>query len=355
MRILYVITGLMSGGAEKQLFLLATNLPKGFEVKVCAFVDGPFREKFKEKGIEVIILERNLEGARKFLSIVEAFRPDLVHSWLPHANVFCKLCRMRKKFNLITSTRVKEIGYFHYQTLERMTDFLSYMTIVNSYTLRDFLVDGFKYKKSKVKVIYNGFEPRKPDPKSRIKKSLGIEGKKVISVIANFRRQKDFPTAVRTAKELLRLREDFCFLFVGDGKEKPNIEKMVKKMDPEKNILFLGERRDVPEILSQSDIFLLTSLYEGQSNSIIEAMFYKCPIVATNIEENREILRNGKDGLLFRTKKPKEAAEAIDRILSDGALAARLRKSSAEKAKRLFSTKEMVNSYLKVYKKFSRN
>lgn len=347
-RIVYIITGLTKSGTETQLYYLVKSLPKNYKIKICTFVDGYYGKKLREEGYDVILLDKTPRGIKQFLKIINNFKPDIVHSFLPHANIFCKICRIFRNFNLITSIRVKEVKYLHFNIFERITDFLSDKTIVNSYVLKDFLTKKLKFRKRKIKVIYNFFLSKKLSGKN-IRKELNVEDKKVITTVANFRKQKDYPTAVRTAKELLKYRNDFVFLFVGEGKEKPKIEKMVKKQGLKNNIKFLGMRTDVPELLSQSDIFFLPSLYEGQSNSIIESMFYKCPIVTTNIPENSELLTNNKEAFLVETKNHKKMAEKINSLLENPKLRKTFQEKANKKAKNLFKNKKTLFNYLEIY------
>ncbi|RMD57762.1 glycosyltransferase, partial [Candidatus Woesearchaeota archaeon] len=97
---------------------------------------------------------------------------------------------------------------------------------------------------------------------------------------------------------------------------------------------FLGYRPDVKELIAISDVCVLSTHYEGQSNALLEYMALKKPIVATNIEENREIITNGKEGILVPEERPDLLAQAITLLLEDKKLAKRLGSAAFERVKK---------------------
>lgn len=345
-KILYVITGLTRSGTEKQFYYLIKNLPKNYKVKICTFVDGYYSRELKKENYDVIILRRNFGSIKNFLNILDKFNPDLVHSFLPHANIFCKTAKLFRNYKLICSMRGKEKTFKHFllSILERLLDFQSNLILTNSYTFKKYLITCLGYKHNKIKVIYNSFIYEKIKNKTNLYKN-----KKIILVVANFRPGKDHITAVKTAKELLKYRNDFFFLFVGEGKEKQKIEKYVKKMNLASYVKFIGLRTDTPNILLQADVFFLPTLYESQSNAIIEAMFYKCPIVTTEIPENKEILENGREGLLVKIRDYKEMAKKINYLLENKKLREYLINNAYKKARKMFNLKKNTKKYLEIY------
>ena len=349
-KVLYVITGLGKGGAERQLYYLIKNLPKGYEAKVCAFVDGYFSEKIRSLGVEVRILKGGLSAFGEFKGILDEFKPDIVHSWLTHANLFCKISKvfLRQNYIQISCIRAKDIGDLHYNFLERLLDPLGDKIAVNAYTTKNFLLRYFAFNPKKIEVIYNGFEDVVSKNRN-IKKELGLEGKKIITTVANFRKQKDYPTNIKTAIELLKKRDDFAFIYVGEGREQKKVEGLISKSGVSGHIKLVGSRNDVPEILRASDIFFLPTLYEGQSNVLIEAMRHKCPILTTDIPENSEIIANGKEGLLVERGQAEKMAEMIDGLLNNKALSKKIAQEAFKKSEKLFSNKIMAKKYISLY------
>lgn len=350
MKILYVITGLTKGGAELQLFNLAKELKKDFDISVISFHGEHYAKLLTKEGIKVKTLGIKskfnvMKGISEIKKEIEKQKPDIVHSFLPHANIIVKIAKLlvRHKFKLICSIRAKEIIDLHHNIGERLLDFSCDKITTNSHTTKKALYQNWFFRKNKIKVIYNGLAFRKPRKKKEI-----LPGKKKILTVANFKDQKDYPTNVKTCEELMKKRTDFVFLYVGEGQVMKKMKNMVKKKQLKGFVKFLGSSDYVPELLKSSDVFFLPTLYEGQSNAIIEAMHYKCPIVTTNIPENREIIDNKKEGLLIKIKSPKKMAFAIDEILKNKSLRESLVKNAFKKSK-IFNLKKMAEKYNQIY------
>lgn len=349
MKILYVITGLTLSGAETQLSKLVFGIKDKHDIRIVNFFGGHYVKKLKNKGISVKTIKigsklgflKAIVGLKKE---IKEFEPNIVHSFLPHANVVCKTVKffLKYKFKLICSIRVKEIKYIFHNIGERLFDFLCDIVITNSKTTKKFLVKKMHYDPEKINVIYNGVDFEKINGKD-----IFPSRKKIITV-ANFRKQKDYMTNVKTCEELLKHRDDFVVIYVGEGEELGKIKKVVKKKGLKDNVKFLGKREDAKELVKGSDVFFLPTLYEGQSNALIEAMYYKCPIVTTDIPENKEIIKDGKEGVLVKVKDYKKMAMVLDKVLEDKDLRERLKKKAYEKSKN-FDVNKMVEGYEKVY------
>ncbi|MBN2095566.1 MAG: glycosyltransferase [Candidatus Aenigmarchaeota archaeon] len=341
----------MKGGAERQLYYLIKGLPKTYDVQVCAFVDGYYGQKLRKEGYKVKILDKGWSGVQQFLNLVREYKPHVVHSWMTHANIFCKFCRFFVDYRmLVCSIRGKENTFRHKieAFIERALDFKSDKVVTNSNSFARGLKKGLFYRKKKVSVVYNGFVPETAKM-GAVKKSLNLKDSRIVTVIANFRPGKDYPGAIKVAKEVFSKRSDTVFLFVGDGERREKIEQMVKDEGLEDRILLLGTRSDIPNILVDSDVFFLPTLYEAQSNVLIEAMFYMCPIVTTDIPENAELIRDGKEGHLVKIGDYKEMAERICEVLDNRIEASVIRSNAYRKANSTFGLQKMVNGYLDIY------
>lgn len=346
MKLLYVITGLTRAGAEKQLYTLVRHVHKKINVSVVAFRDGPYAQELRDLGVRVTIIPASLFSAgstlTSLLRVIHNEQPDIVHSFLPHANVLCKLAKLfsRQRFNLICSIRVKEISYLLYNLAERVLDFACDMTTTNSAIIKEYLVNSFFFNPKKIQVIQNGLDFRTAKPITLYPR------KKKIITIANFRAQKDYTTNVLTCEQLAKLRNDFIFLYVGKGEELNRIRNLVSRKNLTQHVDFLLERSDIPELLLSSDVFFLPTLYEGQSNALIEAMHYGCPIVTTDIPENRDVVDGA--ALLVPRRSPSEMALAINKLFTTTTLSQALKRKGQQQSKR-FSSTAMAKAYLKLY------
>ena len=348
MRIGYIITGLTRGGAENQLVNLLTNL-RDHDTFVISYVDGPHRKTLESHGIRVHMVGVDQSAGfwrafRETRRIITDERPDIVHSFLPHSNIMAKLVRLFSghRFGLVTSTRVKEISFIMQNLAERILDPMADVVTVNSHVLRDYLVKRLLFGRHKVRVIYNGFVFR--DAKATRLSTT----KRVILTVAQFREQKDHLTNIRTCERLVARRKDVLFAYAGDGTLMERMRQEVRQRGLQEHVRFLGSRDDVPSLLKGSDVFFLPTLYEGQSNALVEAMHYGCPIVTTDIPENRELVRDA--GMLVKPRDADGMARAIERVLDESDMAQGLIEKGKKRSKD-FSIMTMVKGYEEVYRR----
>jgi glycosyltransferase involved in cell wall biosynthesis len=157
----------------------------------------------------------------------------------------------------------------------------------------------------------------------------GPEGERLLFVGA-LRREKRLPELLRAFARVAAARPRARLFIAGDGSERASAEAMARELNLGEKVTFLGDRRDVPELLAAADAFVLTSESEGLSNAILEALAAGLPIVASDIPGNRHLLTNEREALLV----PHDGAlaAAIERVLADRALAERLGRAARARA-----------------------
>ncbi len=160
---------------------------------------------------------------------------------------------------------------------------------------------------------------------------------------------KDYPTFLSTAANVLALRQDVHFLIVGDGA----LLELMKALAMEKGISeyvhFTGFRDDVPALLKEIDIFLITSETEGLGTTIIDAMYNSLPVVATRAGGIPELVIDGKTGFLCDIHDPNGLAQAINTIMDDPNLAATLGSNGHLRSLK-FGKTDMANQILAIYR-----
>ena len=147
----------------------------------------------------------------------------------------------------------------------------------------------------KYTIIKNGIDLDKfsfnSTNREKYRKNLEIEDKKVLINIGRLAYEKNQLFLIEIMKELKNIDSKFILLIVGEGIYKAQIEKKIKEYDLEENIKLLGIRKDVPELLSASDIFVFSSLWEGSPVSTVEAQDSGLPVIcSTNVTEEAKIL-----------------------------------------------------------------
>lgn len=327
-KILHLITGLEIGGAEMMLQKTLPRMQGDFDNRVCCIMGhGPIGEKLESAGVPVYYLNlRNIFDLNvifRFKKIIHDFQPDLLITYLIHADLFGRV--LGKIFGvkkIICSVRVKLIQwkYIPLLILDGLTSPLVTHYHFNSQTVALMYLKYFFLSKKKITVIPNGLEIEKYQiPVDRIAKckEIGIpDNIPLIGCVGRLEKQKGHRYLLEAFETLLKNTSAFLIL-IGDGSDREQLEILSKKLGIENSMKFLGVRNDIPEILQIMNIFVLPSLYEGMSNALMEAMASGIPIIATDIPENRELIENEVNGMLVPTKNSKKLAVAFEKNIND--------------------------------------
>lgn len=359
-RILYIITGLTAGGAELHLSKLINNQSLNkFETVVCSLTSTyDILPLIKDNTKSIYIL--NARKKRDLINIILQVRkiikitnPDIVHCVMFHSNIIGRIAAIGLKKTIISSIRTRLI----YNKIGNFIDFISQALVnfyfVNSKSLQNF-VSNYGIRKNKIYLIENGidfndFIPSKT--KEEIRRELNLSNLPILCTVANFKAQKDYPTIIK-AISLVKNEFDFIYLVVGKGlrfEDQGDIIKQLVNHYNLTNVKFLGFRNDIANILSITNIWVNSTLFEGQSNSLLEAMTMKLPIITTNIEENREIVRHNKEAILIPVRSPSILANSIKLLLNDNTLAEALAKNAFLRVKSKYNQQDKINKLKKIY------
>ena len=353
-RILYVITELDVGGAEKALCELATRLSRSaYEPEVaCLSGHGPLGVELEKKGIPVHFLAaRGAWSLRALWRLRRLVRQaDIVHSFLYHANMAARLAAVGTRAIVVSSARVAERSRPGRRRLECLTHRQVDVEVCVSNGVRDFLAAG-GFPRHKLVVIPNGvdgakFEGRDPAFKAR----LGIRPETpLVATIGRLHEQKGMGFFVRAAASLLRSRPDCHFLIVGSGPLEGELRAAAKGLRLEGTLTFLGHCDDVPAILRAADAFVLASLWEGMPNVVLEAMAAGVPVVASRVEGTVDLLEHNETGLLVMPRDVPGLVSAVQRVLDEPALARRLGAAAQERVRTHFPLDAMVRRHEALY------
>jgi glycosyltransferase involved in cell wall biosynthesis len=181
---------------------------------------------------------------------------------------------------------------------------------------------------------------------------------KVIGMIASLSEHKDHETFIRAAASVLQRELDVVFLVIGEETPgsaiKAKLERLAATLNISSNVVFLGHRDDVDQLVQLLDIVVLVTNpkvhAEGTANSLLEAMAAKVPVIASEGEGTKEVIENEVTGLLVRPEAPDELSCAIIRVLKDSQLALTLATNGFRFAQKNFSLETCVAEYEKLYK-----
>lgn len=225
-------------------------------------------------------------------------------------------------------------------------------------TVSNQLADRFSKEvgvpQSRIHTIYNGIETEKFRAKhdmDSLRAELGIPGDApVVGMVGNLYRVKGYKYFIKAMEIVRKSFPDAVFLVCGRGELQSELESLSAGCGLRHHIRFLGFRDDVPALLQLMDIFVLSSLSEGLSLSILEAMAAGKPTVVTDVGGNGEIVVEGETGFLTPSMDEKRLAEKVCVLLRDKELRGRLGKGGHDRVNSLFSQERMLKDYQELYK-----
>ena len=289
---------------------------------------------------------------------IRARNIEIVHTYGFYANVFAipaaKLARRP-----VTVAAVRDTGVYLTPVMQRFQKAacrLADCVIANSNAVRDWLInDGLNTKR--IRVIRNGIaipSEREGTGSSRIRKELGIPfDAPVVATVCRLTPSKGLEDLLQAAVRVTACLPTVRFLIAGTDLSQPGykveLERYTDDLKLTGNVHFLGERSDVFNILSESDLFVLPSLSEGLSNVLLEAMTASLPVVATDVGGNPEVVEQGKTGLLVPARNVDELTAAMMQILQCPEMACRFGDAGRARVVTEFSLGNMVRQTQDLY------
>jgi glycosyltransferase involved in cell wall biosynthesis len=175
----------------------------------------------------------------------------------------------------------------------------------------------------------------------------------VVGTVGRLAAVKDQASLIRAFKLLLdnnpEIQSDLRLIIAGDGPLKTELERLVAELQIEKSVWMTGDRSDIPDILRLFDLFVLPSLGEGISNTILEAMATGLPIVATDVGGTPELVEDGINGRLVPPEDPSALMSGLQECVRDREQLDSMGAASLDKIKMQFNWQETVEQYLSVY------
>jgi glycosyltransferase involved in cell wall biosynthesis len=162
--------------------------------------------------------------------------------------------------------------------------------------------------------------------------------------------EKDFPTLLRAARIVSGQHPRFRLKIVGDGAERPRLEQLARELDLQGHVEFLGERKDIPDLLRTAGFYVSSSKTEGISLTLLEAMAVGLPIVATRVGGNPEIVVEGLTGKLAPPLNPDALAAAMHVMLSDRDRWPAMGQAARARIEESFNVRHMVSRYEALYR-----
>ncbi len=327
--VIHLVEELTIGGLEKVLASIVLNLnKKKFNVSVwCLREGGYFADKLVKEGIDVKILHiytsRNPLSIYKLYRLLKIHQFDIIHTHAYSAGIIGRISAFLAGVPVIISHNHSIYDFYnrYYHLVEWILSLITDRVICISEEVNRFTNETQRINSRKLITIHNGIDDDCAVIENRgsdLKNELGISlNHSVIGTIAHLEEHKGHKYLLEAASLLLSSKRDISFLFVGEGTLKEKLKKLCVDLKIENNIIFVGERSDISEILFSIDIFVLPSLREGLGLAILEAMACGKPVIATNVGGIPEIVKDGVSGILVPPKDPKSLYRAMSDLLDD--------------------------------------
>lgn len=304
MKILFVITGLGVGGAERQVVDIADRLVALGHVIKIAYLTGPALVRPHSLEIDIIgfQMQKTASGfIRAYFGLkklIQSFGPDVVHSHMIHANILTRVVRLTCRIPRLVCTahstneggKLRMLGY-------RLTAPLADVsTNVSIEAVAAFEAQGAVAPGSML-AVPNGIDTERfqPSDSARVefRRREGIsEDEKVIIAVGRLNQAKDYPNLFRAFADVLRSIGKVSLWIVGDGELRANLVEEVARNGITEKVKFLGVQSNVADWINAADVFTLSSAWEGFGLVVAEAMACKKVVVATDAGGVKEVLGN---------------------------------------------------------------
>jgi glycosyltransferase involved in cell wall biosynthesis len=369
-KVVFVITGLGTGGAEMMLYKFLTRIDRGrFAPTVISLIDGGvFVDRIKDLDIPVYQLgmkagRPSLSALQQLIKLLNQIQPDLIQGWMYHSNLAAQLA------NFLAKQNVPVLWSIHHSiaslsaekkslaAIIKLTAALSsrVKTVVFSSEKGQAQHEALGYSSHNAKTIGDNFDLSKykpaAEPKFNLRQSLNLaENSVLIGSIARYHPMKDHANFLNAAAKIISDYPDVYFILVGPGinEQNPALTEQIKQLGIGKQIYLLGERQDIPVLMTSLDIFTSSSAYgESFPNVLGEAMSCEIPCVATSVGDSALIV--GDTGMVVPTQDPVALAAAWQKLIVAGGSARQdLGKKARERIKQNFDL-DAPNSFVKKY------
>lgn len=364
---MHVVETLDVGGAETVVANIVNQTSPGFHADVCCLMHaGPIAERISPR-VNIIVMGKSVKGNDYLLpfrlaKILRTRRIDIVHSHDWGTLLETALAAIIAGVVVIHMVHGPSI---HYPTTDRWAPLKKYIrrlverlmyikvhrVIAVSEMVRRELVDDIGLPAGKIAMIRNGIKlSTKHQNVAEIRTSLGISPDDMLLItVGRLAEIKNYALLLDAFASAQRSVATLTLLFVGDGPERENLEEKALMLRVKDKVHFLGSRSDVSELLSASDIFALSSRYEGISLALLEAMAANLPAVVTRVGGNTEVVTDGLNGYVVESGNVNELATAIVELASD-----KIKRKSMGNAARIrvendFDLTKTVQKYEKLY------
>ena len=361
LRIMHVFFELTVGGMEKFAVDLITRFNRD---KICPLIcclnkTGDLADKIKNFGIEVFLIKKRsrYQQLRFYRELTRCFKKeniDIVHTWsgvYRDGTLSARLANIPINIHTDQGKFYPDTKWMRYN--HKLFSHFRDKVVVVSNELREFLIKDVKIDPEKIMTIYNAVNIEDYNiilDVNEKKKELGIApDEQVIGIVARLIPVKDHKTLFLAFKQARERLPTLKLLVVGPGELERDLKNYAIKINEQTNIIFLGERNDVRELLHIMDVVCLSSLSEGLSLTLLEAMASGKPVVCTNVGGNPELVIDKETGYLVPPESPNIMAHTLVELLSDEGKMRLMGEAGRKRVGEKFNIQNTVKEYENLY------
>lgn len=355
--ILHIVISLETGGLEKFVLDLITCTHSGFNHKVlCLERTGELAGLSGIADIMCLDFKPGIQwkAISDIRSIIRDNNIDLVHTHNEKAQFYGSLAGFLCRTPVLHTKHGKNLTSVKSRLRNNLLARFCTKIVAVSQDAALQCISEEKIPASKVSTILNGVNTDifiSNRDASSLKTSLGIEsGIPVIGIVARLASIKDHATLFAACRIIKESGPDFRLLVVGDGPLKSELLVLADTLQLSKEIIFTGARFDIPDLMNVMDLFVLSSISEGISLTLIEAMACELPIVATSVGGNPEVVVEGETGYLVPAQQPRLMAERIQQLVMNETLRKDFGRKGRIRAVDCFSLNRVGQQYEDLYR-----
>ena len=377
MKILHIITSLNNGGAENHLAELASKQAKQKKDKIyIIYLRGDnYWEKFlRKKNINVkkIIIKNNhnLVGLIfvifKIFKIAKKIRPEIIHAHLSLPEIIVTFLKFifRLDFKMVISKHLDSFlfegsrgqnKFFSGLFLERIIFYISDHVIFISKNVQSYFLSEIKVPPEKKSVIYYGINKKNFIMKNASKnKKIKFKKKKNQKVILNIARhtvQKKIDLLIRGFAEYQKINKNSKLILVGSGTETEKLKLLAEELKIKSKIQWINYTNNVFDLFKISDVFCLTSRYEGLGLVLLESLISGVPVITMRSSAMKEVVKNNHSGLLLSENcSPKSMSIALNKVLNNEKFRKKIIKNGFVRLSQKFNVNKMLKLTTNAYK-----
>jgi glycosyltransferase involved in cell wall biosynthesis len=360
-KVLHVIDSLVPEGAEQLLIdILSKSDRTNHEYVVCCLASrGPIADEIEDLGIPVCVIGRtrkiDVRCYRRLKALIREFDPDIVHTHLFTSSFWGRIAAFRMgKMCVVTEHNTSDWKRWYHRVANRWLARITSKVIAVSDGVKSSLVQNDRIHPDRITVIQNGLSLDRMKANgsgSVLRREFKCDDDDILAVtVASLTEQKGHRYLIEAAQQFVRNRPNLKVACVGDGPLRKELEARVQARHLGDNVTFTGVRRDIRDILDAADVFILPSLYEGLSISLLEAAAMAKPIITTSIGTSEEIIQDGETGLMVKPCEASEIARALEYCADNRAQAIAMGKRASRLVRSNFSVEKTAREYEELYR-----